>query len=158
MKKRILLLSGLLALCIAGQILLRPCLGDRQESAISLAATLEDQKTGDLTDTSDLFTTTDKDPEFTDARGALIKQLFTMIAFVAVIGVGAWFFCKKMACNWTGGKGKNINVTETVSLGPRKLVHIVQIGSKQLLIGSTGDNIRLLADVTDCLQEEPHED
>ena len=152
MKKRILLITGLLAICIAGQILLRPCLGDRQESADSLTATMQQQKVGDMDNTSDLLAIDETDPESEDLRGHLARQLFTMVAFVAVIGIGAWFFCKKMARNWTGGKGKNINVTETVSLGPRKLVHIVQVGSKQFLIGSTSDNIRLLAEVTDCLE------
>lgn len=76
-----------------------------------------------------------------------------MALFITAVGVGVWFFCKKMSCNWAGAKGKNITVTETVSLGPRKLIHIVQIGSKQYLIGSTAENIRLLADVTESVSE-----
>ena len=61
-----------------------------------------------------------------------------------------------MPGRWSLAKGKNIVVTETVNLGPRKLLHIVQLGTKQYLIGSTAENIRLLADVTDSL-EQSHE-
>jgi flagellar biogenesis protein FliO len=34
-------------------------------------------------------------------------------------------------------------------LGPRKSVHLIEIGSRRLLIGSTNENIRKLADLTE---------
>jgi flagellar biogenesis protein FliO len=61
-----------------------------------------------------------------------------------------------MPGRWNSAKGKNIVVTETVNLGPRKLLHIVQLGTKQYLLSSTTENIRLLADVTESL-DQSHE-
>ena len=81
----------------------------------------------------------------------LLRQLGLMIGFVALLGIGAWFFCKKMSCGWSSNRGKNITVTETVSLGQRKLLHIVQVGSRHYLISSTGESIRLLSDITETL-------
>jgi flagellar biogenesis protein FliO len=45
--------------------------------------------------------------------------------------------------------GKQIRIIETVHLGPRKSVHLLKIGDKQILIGSTNENITKLADVMD---------
>jgi flagellar biogenesis protein FliO len=134
--------------------LLRPCLGDQtknDESAISP----EQAKTLELTNTSDLLLEEEEDFKTEDLQGQLYKQLMMMIAFVAVIGVGVWLFCKKMPGRWNPAKGKNIVVTETINLGPRKHLHIVQLGTKQYLLSSTPENIRLLTDVTESLEQQP---
>ena len=155
MKKRIALLTGLLAVSIVGQLLLRPCLGNETKND-ELVISPDQAKTPELMNTSDLLQEEQEDLKSEDLQGQLYKQLMMMIAFVGVIGAGVWFFCKKMPGRWSLAKGKNIVVTETVNLGPRKLLHIVQLGTKQYLIGSTAENIRLLADVTDSL-EQSHE-
>ena len=80
MKKRIALLTGLLAVSIVGQLLLRPCLGDQtknDESAISP----EQAKTLELTNTSDLLLEEEEDFKTEDLQGQLYKQLMMMIAF-----------------------------------------------------------------------------
>lgn len=155
MKKRIALLTGLLILSIVGQLLLRPCLADEAKDEEQIVSP-DQAKTLELMDTKDLLQEEDEDIKSGNLQGSLYKQLMMMVAFVAVIGAGVWFFCKKMPGRWNLAKGKNIVVTETVNLGPRKLLHIVQLGTKQYLIGSTAENIRLLADVTDSL-EQSHE-
>ena len=139
---------------IVGQLLLRPCLGN--EIKIDKQVLSPDQaKTLELTNTSDLFQEEEKDSESGDLQDDLYKQLAKMVAFVAVIGAGVWFYCKKMSGRWNPAKGKNITVTETVNLGPRKHLHIVQLGTKQYLLSSTADNIRLVADVTESLELKP---
>lgn len=152
MKKRIAVLAGLLALSIAGQVLLRPCLGSDM-AGDSFADSLEAQKIGDLNEAGPLLSKISEDEESVDLQGKLVQQLLLMVALVALIGVGAWFFCKKMACNWASTRSKHITVTETVSLGQRKLLHLVQVGSKKYLLSSTNESIRLLSDVTGTLEE-----
>ncbi len=154
MKKRIALLTGLLAVSIVGQLLLRPCLGDEIKNDEPILSS-DQTKTPDLTNTSDLFDEEEEDSGSGDLQGQLYKQLAKMVAFVAVIGVGVWFYCKKMSGRWNPAKGKNITVTETVNLGPRKHLHIVQLGTKQYLLSSTAADIRLLADVTESLEQQP---
>ncbi|MHC4525235.1 MAG: flagellar biosynthetic protein FliO [Planctomycetota bacterium] len=155
MKKRIALLTGLLAVSIVGQLLLRPCLGNETKND-ELVISPDQAKTPELMNTSDLLQEEQEDLKSEDLQGQLYKQLMMMIAFVGVIGAGVWFFCKKMPGRWNSAKGKNIVVTETVNLGPRKLLHIVQLGTKQYLLSSTTENIRLLADVTESL-DQSHE-
>ena len=155
MKKRIALLTGLLVVSIVGQLRVRPCLGEETKNDERIISP-DQAKTPELMDTKDLLQEEDEDFKSEDLQGQLYKQLMMMIAFVAVIGTGVWFFCKKMPGRWNPAKGKNIVVTETVNLGPRKLLHIVQVGTKQYLLSSTAENIRLLADVTDSL-EQSHE-
>jgi len=156
MKKRIALLTGLLAVCIVGQLLLRPCLANETKNDEQVASP-EQAKTPELMDTKDLFKTEDgqEDFETKGLQGDLYIQLAKMIAFVALIGTGVWFYCKKMSGRWNPAKGKNIIVTETVNLGPRKHLHIVQLGTKQYLLSSTAADIRLLADVTESLEQQP---
>jgi flagellar biogenesis protein FliO len=38
---------------------------------------------------------------------------------------------------------------ETTHLGPRKGIHLIQVGTRRLLIASTDETITMLAEVTD---------
>jgi flagellar biogenesis protein FliO len=54
--------------------------------------------------------------------------------------------------------GKEIHIRETAYLGPRKALHLVEIGNHKLLIGSTNDSITSLADVTDTWLDIPKQE
>ena len=97
---------------IVGQLLLRPCLGDETKND-ELAILPDQAKTPELMSTNDLFEQESADEDFKtgDLQGDLYKQLAKMIAFVAVIGAGVWFYCKKMPGRWNMAKGKDIVVT-----------------------------------------------
>lgn len=148
MKNRILILTALLAVCIAGQILLRPCLGSN-----AYANALEQEKTADLLRTDDLTRESAK-PATDSLQGKLFGQFALMVVIVGLIGGGTWLVLKKLPGRLGGtSRSRHMTVTETVSLGPRKQLHIVQVGSKQFLIAGTAENISLLSDVTDVLRE-----
>ncbi|NQT03593.1 MAG: flagellar biosynthetic protein FliO, partial [Planctomycetes bacterium] len=53
----------------------------------------------------------------------------------------------------TNLSGKEIRIAETVHLGPRKAVHLLEVGGRRFLIGSTNENITRLADLTGTLTE-----
>jgi len=148
MKKRILILTALLAVCIAGQIFLRPCMGSN-----AYADALEQEKTADLLRTEDLG----KNPSGGSTgslQGKLFQQFALMLLVVGLIGGAAWLVLKKLPGRLAGtSRSRHMTVTETVSLGPRKQLHIVQVGSKQFLVAGTADHISLLSDVTDVLRE-----
>jgi len=72
---------------------------------------------------------------------------------IVVLGAGAIYVSKKFGTRISNLPGKKIHIIETVSLGPRKTVHLLKIGSQGLLIGSTTESITKLADVTDVLSE-----
>ncbi|HDS83739.1 MAG TPA: hypothetical protein ENN97_00855 [Phycisphaerales bacterium] len=91
-------------------------------------------------------------PMFSDntdfLQGQLWRQFFYMIGFVALIGLGAWLVCRKLGGGSVGG-GRTIRIGETVRLGPRKSLHLIRVGSRTLLVGATGEQVSLLADVSD---------
>ena len=76
------------------------------------------------------------------------KMMLTVF-IVIVLGIGAIYLSKKLLPGLTNLSGKQIRIIETVHLGPRKAVHLLKIGGKQILIGSTNENITRLADVMD---------
>jgi flagellar biogenesis protein FliO len=93
------------------------------------------------------------DPNFlAKADDVSTKELFskTVIAVLLVItlGAAAIYTSKKVLPRITNLPAKEIRIIETAHLGPRKTLHLVSIGNQLLLIGSTNENIAMLADVT----------
>ncbi len=95
------------------------------------------------------------DPNFTSQAdvpfggGGLFARMMLCILLVAGLGVGMLYVSKKVLPKVTNTAGKEIRIRETAHLGPRKALHLVEIGNHKLLIGSTNDSITALADVTD---------
>ncbi|MHC4741152.1 MAG: flagellar biosynthetic protein FliO [Planctomycetota bacterium] len=103
--------------------------------------------------TSTLFGGESSDPNLAGLpNGAGTKELFVkmMISVVLVVVLGgvAIYGSKRLAGKLVNMPGKKIKIVETAHLGPRKAVHLLRIGDRCLLIGSTNDNITKLADLT----------
>ena len=86
----------------------------------------------------------DTDPGF---MSAMVRS----ILFIVVLGGAAIYLSKKFMPKLRPTMGQDINVRETVHLGPNKTVHIIEVGEKSFLVGSTPENISMLADVTETL-------
>lgn len=114
---------------------------------------------GENEDTKPLFSnsgsTYGNDPNFTaglnsgSSTGKVYFKMILMVLLVVVLGAAAIYLSKKLLPGLTHPSGKQIRIIETVHLGPRKAVHLLKIGDKQILIGSTNENITKLADVMD---------
>jgi flagellar biosynthetic protein FliO len=87
-----------------------------------------------------------------DTRELFLKMMGAVL-LVAVLGIAAMYISKRFLPKITNLPGKKIHILETVHLGPRKTVHLLQIGNQQLLIGSTSEGITALADVTDATMD-----
>lgn len=131
---------------------------------ISMAAQSQDQKAQPAAEPNRSFLT---DPNFAEAQDISLgnKGLFTRMMFcillVAAMGYGVMYFSKRVLPKVTHSAGREIRVRETTYLGPRKALHIVEVGGRKLLIGSTSEHISTLADVTDvwleASKQEPNE-
>jgi flagellar biogenesis protein FliO len=142
-KKRILWIGILLVICLAGQWMLR--------SGQAAADTSNSQTLRPLN--ASPSDTAPAEPQNLDLlHRQLVRQLISMILIVALFGVGLWWFARRYSKGLLGGKGKLVTVTETIPLGPRKMIHILQVGSRKMLLGSTADSIRFLADITDAIE------
>jgi flagellar biogenesis protein FliO len=143
-KKRLFLISVVLVICFVGQALLRPGLCRAGEDTIKAEKPESDVEspTWSLDDLD-----FDKGPNQT--QGKLTRQFALAIGFVALLGVCAWYVSKKLGTKLGIARGKDISIIETVHLGSRKTLHLLEVGGRmKLLIGSTNENISLLADVT----------
>jgi flagellar biogenesis protein FliO len=87
------------------------------------------------------------------STGIYFRLLFAVF-LVAVMGFGVYWMSRRFACKGLGGKGGKIEIVETAYLAARKTLHIVKIGNRTFLIGSTNDSIRSLAELSDELPEE----
>jgi flagellar biogenesis protein FliO len=85
--------------------------------------------------------------------GAVWQMLaYTLILLVlAAVGI---FLAKRFIPKIGMPTGKNVRVLETVHLGSRKTVHLLRVGSRKYLVGSSRERITLLADVTEAAAAE----
>jgi flagellar biogenesis protein FliO len=90
-------------------------------------------------------------------KGSGTRDLFfrfmVSVLFLVALGVGGIYISKKFLPKITNLSGKEICIVETVHLGPRKAVHLLEIGERRFLIGSTNENITNLADLTSTFKE-----
>ena len=75
------------------------------------------------------------------------------VLFLAALGVGGIYISKRFLPKISNLSGKEIHIVETVHLGPRKAVHLLEIGERRLLVGSTNENITKLADLSRAYSE-----
>ena len=84
----------------------------------------------------------------TGEREFFYKMLVSIVA-VIILGAGIIYISKKLLPKISNLPGKQIKVVETTHLGQRKALHLIRIGSRRLLIGSTSESITMLSDVTE---------
>jgi flagellar biosynthetic protein FliO len=148
-KKRLFIVGSLLLLSIIGQVVLRPCLGE--DKAMDSAGTTTPEQKNDGDTISNWNLSPDTAPKGIEFDKGFVGKFVSMLALVAVIGLAGWFFVKKMNGTWIAGKGRYLSILETMPLGPRRSVYLIQAGKKQLLIGSSPEGLRLLSDMGESI-------
>ena len=84
-----------------------------------------------------------------DTTGMMWQMLASALG-ILFLGVLAILVTKKLLPRLARSGGKRISVLETSHLGPGKHVHLLQIGDKKILVGSSRDGMTRLGDVTDA--------
>jgi flagellar biosynthetic protein FliO len=158
LKKRIIVISVVLVACVVGQVFLRPGMCRAGEGPATKAESDQsDQPQEQLRTWSLDGMGLDKDKYETQDK--LMRQFVLAICLVVLLGGCAWYVTKKFGTRLAMTRGKDISVVETVHLGPHKTLHLVEVGGRQkLLIGSTNENISMLADVTKAMSGELNEE
>jgi flagellar biosynthetic protein FliO len=91
----------------------------------------------------------------------LFLRMIASIVLVVGLSVAALYLSKKVLPKVARGSAKEIRIVETVYLGPRKALHLVEVGHHKLLIGSTHESITPIATVSDAwldLSKPPTDD
>jgi flagellar biosynthetic protein FliO len=91
--------------------------------------------------------------EYNPVGGEFSVRAILAVLFVLALFVAAIYVSKKLLPKITNLPGKEIRIVETVHLGPRKAVHLLQIENRRFLIGSTNENITKLADLSGNLMD-----
>ncbi len=95
----------------------------------------------------------ENDPDFSTRKSdrpssrELFFKMMVSVLFLIALGAAAIYVSKRFLPKITNLPGKEIRIAETVHLGPRKAVHLLEIGNRRFLIGSTNENITRLADL-----------
>jgi flagellar biogenesis protein FliO len=141
-KKNLMIFTLILCSGLLGSVLTQHCFSDTPAPTEPNSL-----QTAESWFNTDLKTTTQE-----HIQQDLMKRFVYVILLVVLLGVAAYYLTKKLLPKLTVTQGKNISVVETVHLGPNKLLHLIQISdNRRLLIGSTSENINILADVTESL-------
>ncbi len=84
--------------------------------------------------------------------GRLIVDLFVKLAIVLAIGYGALYILRGFMSRQgvvPGRRGGHLRVLESASLGPNRSVHLVRVGGKVMVVGSTPEQVTSLGEVND---------
>lgn len=86
--------------------------------------------------------------DYSPFGGELPLRAILAVLFVLALFIAAIYVSKKLLPKITNLPGREIRVVETVHLGPRKAVHVIEINNRRFLIGSTNENVTKLADLS----------
>jgi flagellar biogenesis protein FliO len=86
-------------------------------------------------------------------HGELFLRMMLSVGLVLALGAAALVLSRKVLPGVAQRGGKEIHVLETVYLGPRKALHLVEVGHQRLLIASTNDSVTMLAPVNEAWLE-----
>jgi len=75
----------------------------------------------------------------------LFLRMALAIGVVGGLGGLALYLSKRVLPRAINPPGREIRIIETTYLGPRKALHLVEVGPRRLLLASTGDTLRMLA-------------
>lgn len=84
---------------------------------------------------------------------SLFFRFMVSVLFLLGLIIGGIYISKRFLPKITSISDKEIRIIETVHLGPRKSVHLLEIGDRRFLIGSTNENITRLADLTNAFSK-----
>ncbi|MFT5879626.1 MAG: flagellar protein FliO/FliZ [Moritella sp.] len=79
----------------------------------------------------------------------MVQWLLSLMVVISVIVALAWLARKSRVF---GSNHQQLKVIATLPLGPKERIMVVQVGSDQVLIGVTGQQISLLKSLADPLE------
>lgn len=85
------------------------------------------------------------DPGSLPGMGNYLITMVIVLAIVLALAVGFIHLMRRLAPRPASGRA--IRIIESVALEPRRALHLVQIGTRILLLGSTDGSVGMLAEI-----------
>jgi flagellar biosynthetic protein FliO len=86
-------------------------------------------------------------PDYKPVIGEFSIRAILAVFFVLALFITAIYVSRKLLPKITNLPGREIRIIETVHIGPRKAVHVLEVDNRRFLIGSTNENVTKLADL-----------
>ena len=160
-KKKIIVFSAAIALS-GGLLVFRSARSDtnamKSENPISdpcRPSTMEQSSINSLFANDTNFSETSR---YNAGSSELYFKTILAVLFVLTLGIAAVYVSKKILPKITNLPGKEIRLVETTHLGPRKAIHLLEIGNRRFLIGSTNERINILADLNPIFINPPNQE
>jgi flagellar biogenesis protein FliO len=125
-------------------------------ATLCLAQTEQNEQESQSGNNSQFILTKDKDPNLFTSKAPggfkdkeLVYKFVFSVFLVVAVGTAAVYFSRRLGGKITRLSGKKVQVVETLYLGQRKALHLLKIGRREILIGSTNENVNMIADVTE---------
>lgn len=83
-------------------------------------------------------------------NGGLFLRMMLSVGIVIGLGVAAVFLSRRVLPRMANAAGREIRIIETTGLGPRRALHLVEVGNQRLLIASTAESITMLTPLYDA--------
>ena len=87
--------------------------------------------------------------------GRLFLRMMLSVGIVIGLGAAALYLSRRVLPRMAHPAGREIRIVETACLGPRKALHLVEVGNQRLLIASTSESITMLTPLGDALLDVP---
>ncbi len=94
-----------------------------------------------------------RDPNFafgTDRQfdtGGIYWRMMLAILLVLVLGAAVYYVSKKLGGKIVNMPNRQIRLVETLYLGSRKALHLIKVGDRSIIIGTTPTAITRIADL-----------
>lgn len=89
-------------------------------------------------------------------NGELFFKMMLSVGLVLGLGAAAFYVARKVLPKVTQRSGREIHILETTCLGPRKALHLVEVGGQRLLLASTSDHVTMLTAVNETWPGAPN--
>lgn len=92
-----------------------------------------------------------------DDQGKLLWEMASRLIIVLALAVAAILVVKKLLPRLgraPASSKKRVRIIETTYLGPKKVLHVVEVGSKRYLLAGCGDQVRFMTDVSEAFRDE----
>jgi len=95
-----------------------------------------------------------RDPNFTFGTnrqfdtGPIYWRMMLAILLVLALGIAAYYVSKKVSGRIVNLPNRKIKLVETLYLGSKKSLHLIKVGDRNILVGTTPTTITRIADLS----------
>jgi len=88
-----------------------------------------------------------------DDHDGFLGRMLAYVGVTLVLALGAVFLAKRYLPRMATRGGERIHVVDSAYLGPRKQVHVLEVGSQRFLVASCRDSVTMISELSRSFSE-----